>query len=109
MCKIVSPNRTPGHLLYQSIQYFYQAQVSLGPVYGPVYGLWFETVLMWLWLMISTQYKLMVPIGQFGGDLEMPKMWARKSSGSARWCRSCREYWSCDHVGDNVCCWDIGR
>ena len=92
MCKIVSPNRTPGQLLYQSVQYFYQAQVSLGPVYGPVYGLWFETVLMWLWLMISTQYKLMVPIGQFGGDLEMPKMWARKSPrGSARWCRNCME------------------
>ena len=50
MCKIVSPNRTPGQLLYQSVQYFYQAQVSLSPVYGPIYGLWFETVLMWLWL-----------------------------------------------------------
>ena len=36
-------------------------------------------------------------------------MWAMRSPrGSARWCKSCREYWSCDHVGDNVCWWSIG-
>ena len=35
-------------------------------------------------------------------------MWAMTSPRrSARWCKSCREYWSCDHVGDNVCCWPI--
>ena len=36
-------------------------------------------------------------------------MWAMRSPmGSARWCKSCREYWRCDHVGDNVGCWSIG-
>ena len=36
-------------------------------------------------------------------------MWAMRSPrGSARWCKSCREYWSCDHVGDNVGFWSIG-
>ena len=53
--------------------HFYRTQVSLGS------GLWipvsltsyiqhlFETLLVWLWLMmIPTQYKLMMTIGQFG-------------------------------------------
>ena len=36
-------------------------------------------------------------------------MWAMRSPrGSARWCKSCRECWSCDHVGDNIGCWAIG-
>ena len=35
-------------------------------------------------------------------------MWAMRSPrGSASWCKSCRECWSCDHVGDNIGCWAI--
>ena len=36
-------------------------------------------------------------------------MWAMRSPRcSARWCKSCRECWSCDHVGDNIGCYAIG-
>ena len=36
-------------------------------------------------------------------------MWpVRSPRGSARWCKSCMECWSCDHVGDNIGCWAIG-
>ena len=35
-------------------------------------------------------------------------MWAMRSPrGSVRWCKSCRECWSCDHVDDNTGCWTM--
>ena len=35
-------------------------------------------------------------------------MWAMRSpKGSARWCKSCRECWCCDHVGENIGFWTI--
>ena len=100
---------------------------SMGPGVPPYIQHLFETLLMWLWLMmIPTQYWLMKPIGQFGIDggqwslrwwwssklVWRCLMWAMRSlGGSVRWCKSCRECWTlvqCDYVGDNIGCWAIG-
>ena len=70
-------------------------------------------------MMIPTQDKVMMSIGQSGGDgshlddgtIKLTgrcPMWAiRSPRRSAMWCRNCIVCWSCDHVGDNKGSWVV--